>query len=224
MTGRDDNESGGEDKPLTPEQEQRLRQEIARAEALVEAAAKPGFIGQEPLDQWLLEQARACTLWATGTPEGKRAALIAYATASVHLIRALYPHDPARLCAPWVGLTAGLQDLAHDVTAAWLKPSNPQGTSQSSRQEMARRALLAAAAEQYRRAGFTLDVACEDVGRAAGVDAEHIRGWRKRLLRTDDLQATRDERDWFGRWCAMLAGRAPAEIVTAVREALESLR
>jgi hypothetical protein len=80
MADDNDTSAASGNKPLTPEQEQRLREDLTHARDRREAAAKPGIKGQTPLDQLLLDLARARPRWDDDAqdPEAKRECLIGY--------------------------------------------------------------------------------------------------------------------------------------------------
>jgi hypothetical protein len=223
MTKGDDNEAGGENK-LAPEQEQKLREAVARAQDLRAAAADPGFVVQTPFDRLLLDLARARPRWDDDAPdpdEARRGCLIEYLEA-VHAF--LDRHDPtgaADLTWPLAQAVGALEDLKRGVVAPWLKPRSFQGTRMSPRSGMVLRALLAAAADRYEQAGLGLELGCKEIGAVAGVPWRTIEGWRKQILREDDKRASDAERAWFERCRARFADKSLADLPDIVRIAIK---
>jgi hypothetical protein len=219
--GDEDDTSATSAGKLAPEQ--KLPEEMARARALIEAAANPGSRGRTPLDQLILDLARARPRWddEAQDPKANRECLIGYLEA-FHAFLVRYDlNGAADLTWPLAQAVGALRDLQEGKAASWLKPVSFLGTHASARHEMVRRALLAAAADRYLQAGLGLELGCKEIGAVAGVPWRKIEGWRKQILREDEKRALGEEREEFERRRAWFADKSPADLPDIVRIALE---
>jgi hypothetical protein len=220
-----DDDDTGADAPskFTPEQEQRLRKETARRNALREAAANPGIVGETPFDQLLLDLARARPRWDDDAqdPKAKRDCLIEYLEAFHAFLVRHGLNGAADLTWPLAQAVGALRDLQGEKAASWLKPVSREGTRMSARPEMIRRALLAAAADRYVQAGLGLELGCKEIGAVVGVPWRTIEGWRKQILREDEKRASDEERQAFEFFRTRFADEPPAEVPHYVRKAIE---
>ena len=207
------------DMPIN-EQEFLLQDEVARIAVFGRASSDPKTIGKTAADQLMLDLFRARSMWETSDDTQKRLAIIAYANALRNWIRRLSPNDCGDLCLPLVELAGAIKDLNLGVTVSWLRADRLGGTRRDSRTTLWSRAVLAAGVQRYLGAGLGIEFACQEIGKAVGKKPSTIKEYRKRIVRSGDKGATRDEYVDFERLCAWFADKAPAEIPSLIAKAL----
>jgi hypothetical protein len=181
-------------------------------------------VGQTPLDQLILDLARARPRWdddVQDPDEARRGCLIGYLEVFHAFLARHDLNGAADLTWPLAQAVGALRDLREGKAASWLKPVSFDGTRKSPRHEMVLRALLAAAADRYLQAGLELELGCKEIGAVAGVPWRTIEGWRKQILREDAKRASDEEREEFKRQRAWFADKSPADVPHHVRIAVE---